>query len=328
MTDPSNYGFLTQDGVFIESNQQHKSNTLHRHPKVNLVNEKQVKGSNIYSAVDLSSNRNNLKNNKNSWWKSLFGKKKHIKTDSKQQLHPCNSDENLHLRSKNNINAESNRVKRGRKCMSVIENQSVDIFDEKDLTLETKTLYKLANNNSDTLKKCNAVFHDNPATKSIKTDMNQNSNNTSSQKDEVEVQSLHKDPSPHLSTINEEARRTTNFKITKKSSECAVPKPAKPPRKNLSLKNTKAPTLTTQESCKPKIKRSKSLLSLRNPFSRSKHTKKTETQKVYSSTDNFLNDLKHKTDHKEQEKNSMNIYEKYPRRDNEHPKFLVHIQTK
>ena len=321
MTNPENYGFLTREGVFIETN---PSNTIERQRKTDLANGKRIKGSSVNSKVDLSKNKENAKLNKSSWWKLLFGRKLN-KTELKRPTNST-SNEDLRLRSKCDREAESDKVNRGRKCMSVIENQSLSVLDDVDLTTGTKTLFEYSNNKSTPSKNTKTNSQHQVETKPVKTGSNQSTNDSKFESENEKVQNSPDDVSTViLSTINEETLTKTNLKNKKEAAN----KPVKPPRKNLSLKHSKTSSLNPKEqSNKPKIKRSKSLISLRNPFNRAKHIKTLETQKPYSSTDDFLNDTKRKVDVMQPEKNSLSIYEKYPRRDGEHPKFLVHIQTK
>ena len=124
--------------------------------------------------------------------------------------------------------------------------------------------------------------------------------------------------------------------VKKTSSSKKKAKRIKPPRKHLSINETTLPSLPTLKETKSikksKMKQSMSLFSLQNLFSKKnkawKQKAKENGVKNGASNDNFFEDLKNKYDATDPERNTLNIYEKYPRRKQEQIKFLVHIQTR
>ena len=322
MTDPQNYGFLTSDGVVFETNlpQLFHANAIERQPKTDLVIGKQNSGSIIFSNLDSINDQQNLKHSKTPWWRSLFGKKKHGENPKRLRQHK--SVENLG--PEKNKKTKSSKVNRERKCMSVVETRRLKNLDEVDATSQAKPVSESSSFDTESENHNDFVANRKNTEKQEKLDSqhNRNTDRSSNKNQFKDLRQLPIDSLTRLPTVDEESKQNIDF--NNRSN-----KPMKPPRKHLSLKSSNAPAPNIQQTTnKSKVKRSKSLLSLRNPFSRSKHTKCKNSLKTSSSADNLLDDLEHKIEKMDIEKNFLNIYEKYPRRNQEQPKFLVHIQTK
>ena len=314
MTDPVNYGFLTRDGFVEDKKNSFKRTSFEKRDNADVINEKRIKGPNTLPAEITTSKEPN----KTSWWKSLFGKPKNKKERSPKIIKRHGSDINLNDRSRSN--SAKFKANRARKCQSVIENRNIEILhdsadtDSSSSYQESKIQEMLKKQSMEQTSTQNLK-----ATKIHHKNRNLHSENFSS-------------PAANLSPINEETVTKNNkYKQDESALNNEISKPSKPPRKHLSLKHPKNSTEALEDpKHKPKIKRSKSLLSLRNIFTRKHKSSKPEetTDRKNPNANEFLNDLNHKLDCMTSEKNSYNIYEKYPRRNSNQQKVLIHIQTR
>ena len=318
------YGFLTRDGFLGQSihrdlSKKKSKSILHR-SNVSMSNRKQVKSVDFTSGLPVVTEDTKKVGENTSWWKSMFKSKKqsHIK---KANLKKHFSDSNLSRHCSKSVETKL----RARRCKSVVVNNSIELFDEADLSTTTPLT---ANNDVNISPKKSLKNFSISSQASALSHRNENENhnhNLASFNSKL----------PVIAEGNESKARCEK-QVKKVSSRKKKAKPIKPPRKHLSINETTLPSLLTLKETKSKekskMKRSLSLFSLRNPFSKknkaSKQKAKENGVKKSTSDDNFFEDLRNKCDATDSERNTLNIYEKYPRRKQEQPKFLVHIQTR
>ena len=346
MADNENYGFLTRNGIILE-NKTNKKNGSKEQKNPNLLKKNQMHLSieNHQNQTALKKSKENTEKilklketpTKSPWWKSIFSGKQKKKNPAPLRKHE--SDDNL--ASHHFLKSHGISRKRSRKCKSEVfdenlQTQMENDFPEREVNCSSLRCQQYPDGKQSHDLRLNKDGDDDFSVRS------ERSNQTNTEPEKFSLRDNNSQENLKISTqltmIDEESE-STNRKPTS-GRKTSKHKPTKPPRKYLSYKETKLPqTSVTDEvhHAKSKLRRSKSMLSLKNLFNKkNKNLKTTKAKTIVSesdlkksaSSDNFLNDLKDKLDVTTPESHSFNIYEKYPSRKNEQPKFLVHIQTR